>query len=115
MTKYSATRNPKSKIIGLLAFAAISTFPFEVHADAIDGNWCNKKGQHININGPRIKTPEGANIVGNYDRHSFSYKSTSSGEHANKNIRMQLLSDDLMQMTLPDGVIQDWRRCEIVS
>ncbi len=118
MIKFSAIITSVKKQLstcGLLVFAAFFTFSFDAQADAIDGDWCNKPGQHLNINGPKIKTPEGSYITGDYDRHNFSYMSTASGEHANKKIQMRLLSDDLMQMTLPDGVTQNWRRCEVVS
>ena len=106
---------PKFGWLGLLVFVTLLTISLDAHADAIDGNWCNKSGKHLSINGSNIKTPEGSRITGDYDRHSFSYSSTASGEHANKNIQMQLLSDDLMQMTLPGGATQNWRRCELVS
>ncbi len=114
MNKYTL-KKPKLSIRGLLVFAALLTHPSVANADAIDGDWCNQPGRHLNIDGPNIKTPEGAYITGDYDRHGFSYKSTASGAHANKEIQMQLLSDDLMKMTLPDGETQNWRRCEVVS
>ena len=114
MTKYFF-KKLKLGICRFLMFAALSTVSFDAHADAIDGDWCNKSGKHLKINGSNITTPEGPQITGDYDRHSFSYLSTAGGQHANKKIQMQLLSDDLMQMTLPDGATQNWRRCELVS
>ena len=98
-----------------LIFGALLTVSLDARADAIDGDWCNKSGKHLNISGSNIKTPEGSQVTGDYDRHSFSYLSAASGEKANKKIQMQLLSDDLMRMTLPDGATQNWRRCELVS
>lgn len=119
MAKFAAIitsfKKPISSTLGFLVFATLLMFSFEARADAIDGDWCNKPGQHLNINGPNIKTPEGSYITGDYGRHNFSYLSTATGGYANKKIQMRLLSDDLMQMTLPDGETQNWRRCEIVS
>jgi hypothetical protein len=108
-------KKAKSGICRVLIFAALSTVSLDARADAIDGDWCNKSGKHLKINGSNIKTPEGSQVTGDYDRHSFSYLSTLGGEHANKKIQMQLLSDDLMRLTLPDGETQNWRRCELVS
>ena len=103
------------EICRLLMIAALLTVSLDARADAIDGDWCNKTGKHLSINGSNIKTPEGSQITGDYDRHSFSYLPAASKKSANKKIQMQLLSDDLMRMTLPDGATQNWRRCELVS
>lgn len=42
-------------------------------ADAIDGNWCAEDGRTLTINGPRITTPAGSTITGDYSRHGFVY------------------------------------------
>jgi len=113
MAKYSF-KNPRLSIRGILAFASLMVTSPVAYADAIDGDWCDKSGRHLSIDGPNIKTPNGKVTTGNYDRHGFFYK-PATGENANKTVQMQLLSDDLMEMTLPNGATQNWRRCEVVS
>jgi len=84
-------------------------------ADAIDGDWCAKVGRHLKIDGSKIKTPGGNNITGNYERHSFSYVVPKGEALASKTIHMQLQSEDLMLLTLPDGLIEKWNRCQVIS
>lgn len=84
-------------------------------ADAIDGDWCNKEGEHLTINGPKIVTPGGTNMTGDYDRHGFSYVPPAGEKHATNKLVMRQFSEELMKMRLPDGTDQEWRRCEVVS
>ena len=103
-------------IAKLLLVSAVSViFATAAMADAIDGDWCAKVGRHLNIDGPRIKTPGGNHITGNYDRHGFSYVVPDGEAHGSEIINMQMQSEDLILMTLPDGSIEKWTRCDVVS
>ena len=84
-------------------------------ADAIDGDWCAKMGRHLNIDGVKIKTPGGDNITGDYDRHGFTYVVPNGETHASKTIHMRMQSEDLVLLTLPDGSVEKWNRCQIIS
>ena len=99
----------------LLVSAASVNFVTPAMADAIDGDWCAKMGRHLNIDGPKIKTPGGNNITGGYERHGFSYVVPSGEVHGSETIHMQMQSEDLILMTLPDGSIEKWSRCNVVS
>ncbi len=103
------------QISAFLAFAALLANALPASADAIDGNWCNAKGQSLHIDGPAITTPGGARLIGNYDRHNFSYKSPQGEAHQGKTLSMSQLSEERMDMRLPDGAIVPWSRCEVVS
>ena len=108
-----------NKVINLPVFVilcgAFLLWTTTVRADAIDGDWCGKSGQHLNIDGTQIKTPGGNLITGNYERHAFSYTLPEGERHAPGTINMQMQSEDLIVLTLPDGVEENWRRCEVVS
>ncbi len=84
-------------------------------ADQIDGDWCNAGGEHLHIDGPAIKTPGGASITGNYNRHYFSYVSPPGEKFAGDTLNMTQHSEELMTMKMPDGEEVSWRRCEVVS
>ena len=102
-----------SKLTFASAILVILTTP--AAADAIDGDWCAKIGRHLKISGAKIKTPGGNNITGNYDRHAFSYVVPNGETHATKTIHMQMQSENLIHLTLPDGSVEMWSRCEMVS
>jgi hypothetical protein len=85
------------------------TFP--VQADAIDGDWCTKSGRHLSIEGPKIKTPGGKNMTGNYDRHGFDYVIPKGESDSGKNAVMVIHDDETMQMTIGKGKAQIWKRC----
>jgi hypothetical protein len=82
-------------------------------ADAIDGNWCQASGRHMNINGSQILTPHGKRLQGNYDRHAFSYVAPAGAPAAGKEISMSLVDDDTMLVTTGVGSNKpvEWRRC----
>ena len=94
---------------------AFVIFATAAMADAIDGDWCAKIGRHLNIDGPKIQTPGGNNIIGDYERHGFSYVVPNNEVHGSETIQMQMQSEDLILMTLPDGSIEKWNRCDVVS
>jgi hypothetical protein len=99
----------------LFVSATFVILPTAAIADAIDGDWCAKMGRHLNIDGPKIKTPGGNKITGGYERHGFSYVVPSGEVHGSETIHMQMHSEDLILMTLPDGSIEKWSRCDVVS
>src|SRR6187399_217104 len=80
-------------------------------ADAIDGDWCHAEAGRLSINGPKIVTPGGANITGEYDRHHFSYMVPASEPGAGATVNMVLLSELQMRLKPPSGEEQLWRRC----
>jgi hypothetical protein len=104
---------------GVLRFLILSTvlaiLATPAMADAIDGDWCAKIGRHLNIDGANLKTPGGNNIIGDYDRHGFTYVVPKGEVHASKTIHMQMQSEQLMLLTLPGGSVEKWNRCEVVS
>jgi hypothetical protein len=102
----------------VLFLAAVIGFALPVApawADAIDGNWCNAEGENLHIDGAAIKTPGGASLTGEYDRHHFSYISPPGEKFAGETLNMTQHSEELMRMRLPDGGEMTWRRCEVVS
>lgn len=81
-------------------------------ADAIDGQWCAIDGKRLDINGPRIRTPGGAQIQGDYDRHAFRYVVPAAEAGAGGTVNMRLLSDEVMHLTPPGSAnVQVWNRC----
>lgn len=101
--------------IACLALTIVAAQVLPAHADAIDGSWCNEEGENLNIDGPAIVTPGGHSITGSYSRHAFSYVSPAGEKYEGDTLDMSLHSDELMSMRLPDGTIQSWRRCEVIS
>jgi hypothetical protein len=90
-------------------------------ADAIDGDWCNA-GKHLMIDGPKIVTPGGTSIIGNYDRHAFRYKVPASEKGAGENVFMVQRSEEIMNFwQTPEAAPgsetppQVWTRCQNVS
>lgn len=81
-------------------------------ADAIDGDWCFNDGRHFSIEGPRIQTPGGRKITGNYTRHTFDYVVPAQEPGAGQTVRMNLMGEYAVQVTPPAGSPQVWRRCE---
>jgi hypothetical protein len=82
-------------------------------ADAIDGNWCSPNGaRHLSIDGPRMVTPAGVAIEGNYTRHTFDYVAPAKDVEAGKKVEMRLMGETAV-LFRPDGVAQaeTWRRC----
>ena len=94
-----------------LALAAIF-LPAQAWADQIDGHWCFEDGRNMSIAGPKIVTPGGNRIEGNYTRHAFSYIVPDDEPGAGTVVAMNQLSDLVIHVR-PDGVTepQVWRRC----
>lgn len=98
-----------------IAFAVLIAVGFAspaARADAIDGQWCAIDGKRLDINGPRIRTPGGAQIQGDYDRHAFRYVVPAAEAGAGGTVNMRLLSDEVMHLTPPGSAnVQVWNRC----
>jgi len=83
-------------------------------ADSTDGNWCYKDGRHLSIDRPTIKTPGGAKMTGEYDRHAFRYIAPAGERHAGVAIFMVVLSDEIMNLQVgDDAMVQVWTRCSL--
>ena len=80
-------------------------------ADAIDGNWCHSDGRHLEIKGPQLTTPGGAQIQGDYDRHGFAYVVPAAEPEAGATVKMVLMGETQMRMISPANPDQLWRRC----
>ena len=85
------------------------------HADALDGDWCHPVDGKLTIDGPKIQTPGGKSVVGNYSRHRFEYTAPEGDWQANKSIVIQQFNERLMELTVADQPGQKWRPCQVVS
>jgi hypothetical protein len=109
--------NSSRAILGLAA-ALILLPAGAARADRIDGNWCLGDGHRMQIEGPRIVTPGGKQMQGDYSRHAFSYRVPESEPGAGALVSMVLLDEDTVRLTLASapgapaqGPEQVWRRC----
>ena len=94
-----------------LCFLTIPAF-----ADRIDGDWCNQdNGKALFIEGDSIRTPSGAETIGQNGHHSFRYDGVSGTEEEGQAISMQQYSDDDMRLTRDGGPSEQWRRCKPVA
>ena len=97
----------------LLALLLIGTAASPVRADAIDGDWCSPDGRHLAIQGPRIMTPGGSQIAGDYTRHSFAYVAPAKERDAGQTVAMQLLNEETVRVTPKPGAAPEiWLRCK---
>ncbi|MHA1536516.1 MAG: hypothetical protein ACTSUD_03085 [Alphaproteobacteria bacterium] len=106
------------KAIGLLiaCFAVAATMQAgPARADAIDGNWCSPGGKHISIDGPRIVTPGGTKMKGEYGRHGFRYVVPPREKPAGARVEMRQIDEDSISVTIGKGQARIWRRCKTVS
>ena len=104
-------------LLATLAFA-IATLSTPALADSIDGNWCFSDGRSFSIKGADIVTPSGNQILGNYDRHAFSYVVPDSEPSAGARIAMSLRDQMTLDLTQEAGStggsalqVQVWKRC----
>ncbi|MBM3531897.1 MAG: hypothetical protein FJX60_02525 [Alphaproteobacteria bacterium] len=94
------------------AIVLVALVAAEARADAIDGQWCTIDGKRIDINGPRIRTPGGTQMLGDYDRHGFRYVVPAAEAGAGGTVVMRLINDNVMQLTPPgSSAAQVWNRC----
>lgn len=99
----------------VLATMAALMLPSSARADAIDGNWCHKDGRRLTIDGPKITTPGGKKMTGDYDRHGFVYVIPKKEPGAGSKATMRMLDEGTVVMrTGPassKAVEQTWKRC----
>lgn len=89
-------------------------------ADQIDGNWCTRDGkQFLTIEGPKMVTPGGKSIIGDYDRHGFMYVVPAAEPGAGQLVVMTQVNDGLMysqngdsQQTARLAPRLEWNRCQ---
>jgi hypothetical protein len=96
---------------GLIAFVCLAAAP--AFADAIDGDWCSTAARrNLSIDGPRIVTPGGRTMQGEYSRHGFVYSAPSGEAEAGRRVELRLVNDRTM-LFRPEGASADevWNRC----
>jgi hypothetical protein len=96
------------------ALVALLLAAAPVLADTIDGVWCSPDNRDsLSIDGPKIVTPGGTAMSGNYDRHGFSYVVPQREPGAGSTVQMVLRSETIMQLTRGDrkDAPETWRRC----
>lgn len=105
---------PPSRIFIAAAALCLAT---AVRADAIDGDWCNPEGKHIVIKGTEITLPDGAQLQGNYTRHSFAYVVPENQPAAGSQIIITQVNENLAVSKAYRGSVLPvtWKRCEHVS
>ena len=98
-------------LLGGIAVAVLAPVA-AVQADQIDGEWCAADGRIMSIEGPRMVTPGGNRIRGNYTRHTFSYTVPEDEPGPGTLTTMRQLND-LTIHVLPNGATEArvWRRC----
>lgn len=88
-------------------------------ADAIDGDWCGPDGRTMTIHGPSIRIPSGAEISGDYTRHTFNYVGPAGDPEDGQDVRMRIFSDDDMDLQrIINGDAQPaerWHRCKPIA
>ncbi len=111
-----------TRLLPVLCLAAAMLLPtVPARADAIDGNWCFTDGRHMVIQGPKITTPAGRSIQGDYGRHSFSYTVPAAEPGAGSQVSMILVNPSTIHLTMggaagsADGPVQVWRRCDLTT
>ena len=89
-----------------------------VLADAIDGDWCAADGRHLTIDGPRVTTPAGKRLEGNYSRHNFDYVVPAPEPAAGQTVFMVLQGETMVHLRIAADRAaaaqmpsQIWRRC----
>ena len=110
-------RHAKRVAAALLAGGCLYLMPTApALADAIDGEWC-LGAAHFAIDGPRILTPGGNRIEGNYSRHGFSYVVPASEAGAGGEIHMVLLNEETVSLSRQgqSAAPEIWRRCKPTS
>ncbi len=86
-------------------------------ADVIDGDWCAPDGRHLSIRGSSIITPGGAEMSGNYGRHSFTYVAPAAEPHAGETVFMRLLNEQTVNLWVGSALdkAETWKRCTPIS
>ena len=98
-----------TRSIVMLACLVAAATP--ARADAIDGDWCAPEGgKSLTIDGPRIRTPGGATIEGQYSRHRFNYTAPAGDPKPGAAVQM-ILMGEMRARVIVDGDETLWRRC----
>ena len=97
----------------ILLLLGAALWPAEAYADAIDGDWCNAKGQRLSIDGPKLVTPYGTRMEGIYDRHGFEYVVPAGEPGAGDKVVMSIFSDDDMELVRGSRPVENWQRCRL--
>ncbi len=100
---------PGSAAAGLALFASLAACG--ARADAIDGHWCSARGLMLSIDGPRMVTPGGARIEGDYSRHGFVHVVPAAEPGGGQKAVLTLAGDRLLQRRVGEGEPEPWRRC----
>ncbi|HRJ70389.1 MAG TPA: hypothetical protein PK812_12380 [Beijerinckiaceae bacterium] len=96
----------------LAALAVLAVFATPALADAIDGDWCAPEGgKSLSIDGPRIRTPGGATIQGQYSRHHFNYTAPAGDPVPGAEVQMILMGEYRVRVVVKGGTDTIWRRC----
>jgi hypothetical protein len=94
-------------------------FPGAAFADSIDGDWCNRDGSHLRINGPTIELKPGEILQGKYARHAFSYFAPKDDSEFGTEIYFILRSEDEMRRVRDPAAMPEhadiWQRCQTTS
>jgi hypothetical protein len=105
-------------IVFLVTSLLLATLAKPAQADSIDGNWCSQEGKRITIAGPAIVTPGGTRMMGDYNRHYFSYVIPPSEPNAGATVLMTLMGEELVHIRTGADPTQAatatavaWRRC----
>ena len=104
-----------SRILTLALLLVVASGVAPAMADRIDGNWCAGDGRTLTIEGPRIVTPGGADISGDYDRHAFAYTVPASEPGAGGKVLMVLVNEDTVRIAFGAATEEVWHRCDVVS
>ena len=104
----------RSAVLGL----CVAVVAGPAAADAIDGKWCFSDGRFLSIKGPKITTPAGTAITGEYDRHAFIYTVPAAEADAGTRIFMVMRDEDTIYLSADawpgsadTTATQTWIRC----
>lgn len=104
-------------VLWLALGSAIIACASPAMADQIDGDWCDGRGARLHIDGPKLRTPSGRMVLGEYTRHTFRYVGPHGENDEGAEIRIIQRSDQ--EMTLFRGRSaregETWRRCNLSS
>jgi hypothetical protein len=78
-------------------------------------HWCHAAGGNLEIHGSDIITPGGAQISGDYTRHTFRYVAPTGERAEGHTINMASIDDETMHLIVeqPGATIEVWRRCAV--
>ena len=107
--------------ISCFVAAATAVLPMgNARADAIDGNWCFTDGRNMSIDGPKIRTPFGKQMGGDYDRHAFSYTIPDGEPGTGLVVYMVLIDDETLHVRkgkdsakAASSPLEVWHRCKL--